>query len=198
MLIWLLRHGETAYNAARRYQGWRDIPLSEAGLAALRQAEFAPAVVYTSPLCRTAQTAAALFPGARLVPVEDLREMDFGDFEGRSYRDMEHDPAYRAWVEGYCLGRCPGGSEDRAQFTERVCHAFSALVDRALQAGEERLVIVAHGGTQMAALSRYGQPRREYYAWQTGGGGGFVLDAAPWPEEKKLTLLREVSYKREE
>ena len=46
MLIYLLRHGQTEYNAQKRYQGQRDIPLSAAGIAQLRQADFAPEVVY--------------------------------------------------------------------------------------------------------------------------------------------------------
>ena len=45
MLIYLLRHGQTEYNAQKRYQGQRDIPLSAAGIAQLRQADFAPEVV---------------------------------------------------------------------------------------------------------------------------------------------------------
>ena len=59
MLIVLLRHGETAYNAQRRYQGKSDIPLSARGRARLRAADFAPDVVVVTALCRTAQTAAA-------------------------------------------------------------------------------------------------------------------------------------------
>ncbi len=42
MLIYLLRHGLTAYNAEKRYQGQRDIPLSAAGRAVLRRADFRP------------------------------------------------------------------------------------------------------------------------------------------------------------
>ena len=65
MLIYLLRHGQTEYNAQKRYQGQRDIPLSAAGIAQLRQADFAPEVVYVTPLQRTAQTARVFFPGAK-------------------------------------------------------------------------------------------------------------------------------------
>ena len=73
MLIVLLRHGETAYNAQRRYQGKSDIPLSARGRARLRAADFAPDVVFVTALCRTAQTAAAIFPGARQAVEDDLR-----------------------------------------------------------------------------------------------------------------------------
>ena len=57
MLIYLLRHGLTAYNAEKRYQGQRDIPLSPEGRAQLRQADLRPRTVYITPLCLTRQTA---------------------------------------------------------------------------------------------------------------------------------------------
>ena len=85
MLIYLLRHGQTEYNAQKRYQGQRDIPLSPEGAAQLRRADFDPDVVYVSTLQRTSQTARILFPEAKLVPVDGLKEMCFGSFEGRNF-----------------------------------------------------------------------------------------------------------------
>ena len=99
MLIYLLRHGQTEYNAQKRYQGQRDIPLSAAGIAQLRQADFSPEVVYVTPLQRTAQTARVFFPGAKLIPVDGLKEMNFGRFEGQTFVQVEQDPEYLAWVQ---------------------------------------------------------------------------------------------------
>ena len=70
MLIYLLRHGLTEYNAEKRYQGQRDIPLSAAGRAMLCRADISPKTVYITPLCRTRQTAEVLFPGAKLVEID--------------------------------------------------------------------------------------------------------------------------------
>lgn len=84
MRVCLLRHGETAWNAQGRYLGRTDLPLTPAGRAALGPAGFTPALVYVSPLRRTAETAEILFPGAEQSAVPDFREMDFGVFEGRS------------------------------------------------------------------------------------------------------------------
>lgn len=64
MRIYLLRHGKTAWNAAGRYQGLTDIPLSPEGRAALAPADFTAESVVVSPLLRTRQTAEILFPGA--------------------------------------------------------------------------------------------------------------------------------------
>lgn len=193
MKIYLLRHGQTEYNADKRYQGTRDIPLSEKGRAALRRADIEPDVVYVSPLCRAVDTARVVFPNARLAPVQDLREMCFGIFEGRNYVQMENDADYRAWVGDDCMGRCPGG-ESRAEFSARTCAAFAQLVDGALARSEEMLVIMAHGRTQMAVMERYACPHRDYYTWCAGNAAGFVLDATRWKAERLLDLTGEAAY----
>lgn len=84
----------------------------------LSPASFSPEKVYITALQRTRQTAERLFPQARLVVVEDLGEMNFGRFEGRSAAEMEEDPSYRAWVRA-CAG-------DNVQ-AERVCLRFPAV-----------------------------------------------------------------------
>lgn len=199
MNIWILRHGRTAYNAEHRYQGRTDVPLSPEGAAELERAEITPPVVYVSPLCRTGQTAARIFPAAEQIEVNDLAEMDFGAFEGRNYVEMEHDPDYRAWVDGGCEGCCPGG-ESRGKFCERVCGVFSMLVEDAAVREDPLLVLVAHGGVQMAVMERFALPERGYFDWNAPCGGGFVLDWEEdlWQSQRKLRLLREVRYTRGE
>lgn len=191
MTVYLLRHGETAWNREGRYLGRTDLPLSAGGRAALVPAGFSPERVYVSPLRRTAETAEILFPDALLIPVEGLREMDFGIFEGKSWREMENLPAYRAWVEGGCLGRVPGG-ESKEEFCRRTCAAFAELMDR--ERGAERLVVLAHGGTQMAVMERYALPGRDYFSWRAPCGGGYALDGSRWREDGGLTLRETVRY----
>jgi alpha-ribazole phosphatase len=116
--------------------------------------------------------------------------MDFGLFEGRSWREMENDKAYRAWVDGGCTGRCPNG-EDKADFTARVCDAFAAILER--ERGSAELVIVAHGGTQMAILERWGEPERAYWQWQRPCGCGWLLEAEA---DGSLRVTEEVDFLR--
>ncbi len=137
-------------------------PFLPPGALPTAQGRYFPQDGVYHPACRTRQTAEVLFPGARLVEVNDLKEMCFGSFEGRNYIEMEHDPDYLAWVAANCESPCPDG-ETKAAFCERICAAFSALVDKALADGEEMLVILAHGGTQMAAMERYALPHKDYY-----------------------------------
>lgn len=199
MRVYLLRHGRTAYNAQQRYQGLADIPLSPEGEAELREAEEIPEVVYVSPLSRARRTAELVFPGAKQIPVEDFREMDFGAFEGRNYREMEHDPAYRSWVDGGCVGACPGG-ESREEFSCRVCSVFERLMEQALEDSRDWLVVVAHGGVLMAVLEAWAQPRRDYFQWSAPCGGGFALETGGvlWRQRRTLVLAGELRYTGEE
>ena len=195
MTVYLLRHGRTVWNDQRRYLGLTDLPLTPEGEAELQRADFEAETVYVSPLLRAKQTARILFPSARLVSVEALREMDYGDFEGRSAEAMADDPAYRAWVEGGCEGRCPNG-ETLADFCERSCRAFSDLVERA--AGLDRLVIVAHSGTLRAVMERFSLPAVGYFDHIPPNGGGYALDyeEALWSRERRLRLIGPVCYTR--
>ena len=198
MLIYLLRHGQTEYNAQKRYQGQRDIPLSPEGAAQLRRADFDPDVVYVSTLQRTSQTARILFPEAKLVPVDGLKEMCFGSFEGRNFIEMEKDPEYQAWVKANCESPCPDG-ERKTDFSDRICRTVAELIDKALAAGEERLGILARLGTPENPAR--GQNRAVYkgvtmlICWAV--LGGFVLDAKDWTEKHLLYLVKTVQYTKE-
>ena len=265
LIVELIRHGETELQAQGRYQGAVDVPLSGEGrrkLSAGRESLSTggiyrdPAVVYVSPLKRARETASILFPKAVQVVIPELAEMNFGKFEGRNYKEMENDPDYRAWVEGMCLGKCPGG-ESREEFCARTCEAFLEVLRQVpqnatvtfnrnlnietgktwesgetgesretLESGEtgesretgesgetgktgesretgekiSRLVIVAHGGTQMAVMNRFncnrfsGKESRErraddYYSWQLPCGQGYVLEAQTDGKECCIRVL---------
>lgn len=196
MKIFLLRHGETDYNTQKRYLGKTDVPLSAAGAAALTPSGLALEKVYVTPLRRTAQTADILFPGIKQIPVPDLREMDFGIFEGYNYIELADSLIYREWVDGNCIGKIPQG-ESKEIFCQRVCAAFTGLVDASLCAGEQQLAIVAHGGTQMAVMERYGLPRKGYFDWLGPYGGGFVLNACRWRDERVLEVVKTVKFIKE-
>ena len=193
-IIWLIRHGRTALQAEKRYQGSTDAPLSPEGREELKRAPIQPDTVYVSPLLRARETAAILFPEAEQVPVTGLREMDFGAFEGRNYIEMEEDPDYRSWVEGMCRGRCPGG-ESRREYSDRVCRAFMDLLHFTEGDCLETLVIVAHGGTQMALLERFSPDKnKDYYEWQLPSGHGYILEALDSEAGMELRVLGERDF----
>ncbi|MBR6428483.1 MAG: histidine phosphatase family protein [Clostridia bacterium] len=104
-MLYLVRHGETAFNAERRIQGRMDTPLSPRGLAQaealgewLCERGFAFDAVYSSTLTRAKDTAAAVGKRLGLEPkaVEGLEEIDFGRFQGHTF-----DECARLYPEAY-------------------------------------------------------------------------------------------------
>lgn len=180
----LVRHGRTPGNDERRYVGVVDQPLSEKGREQAQTAVHHDDVtrVYVSKLRRTHETAAIMFPNAEQVVVDDIHEMDFGTFAGRSANEMADDPQYRAWVDSECTAPCPDG-ESQDAFTDRVCAALEELVGQAAARGERQLVVVAHGGTMMAFLSRYGNdPSKKYWDWLVGNCEGYRIGLSCKPD----------------
>lgn len=196
MMVELIRHGQTILQAEHRYVGATDDPLSADGAHELVavSAEACPGRVFVSALQRTSQTARIVFPTANLTVVPGLEEMDFGAYETHRADDLENDPGYRAWVEGNCEGRCPGG-ESKEEFSARVCAAFSGLLDGAPQTP---LTVVAHSGTIMAVMERFGRPTRGFFDWYVPWGCGLLLDADDWQRSHTLKLVRHTSHRRED
>lgn len=170
--LYLFRHGYTCYNKEKRYQGRTDLALLPEEWERIRPFPLElgeDSFVYVSPALRSRQTAELLFPGTEQVVIPEFREMDFGVFEGRSADEMAEDPQYRQWVDSLCTASVPGG-ESLEEFENRVADRFERLVQKALGEGRSRLLIIAHGGTQMAVMDRFSQEKRPYWSWQTKPG----------------------------
>lgn len=185
MTVYLIRHGKTLGNAMRRYIGCTDEPLCPEGIveAEVVGQNFSVETVFVSTLLRTHQTAAILFPNARQEIVPALGEMDFGLFENRSADDMAEDESYRAWVDGGCLGTCPGG-ESMAAFSQRVCDGFAQIMETQKKAA----VFVTHGGTIMSILERFGRPRKSCFDYHVKNCQGFRCILTPGEGALPFTL----------
>lgn len=175
----LVRHGKTEYNERRQYCGALDPDLSDLGQQELERSdakpflrEHAPDMVFCSPMKRTLQTAAILLDGKEvpLVAVPELREIDFGDFEGRSYEDMKDDPAYTAWLDTNCEGPIPGG-DFPDMFRDDVAVCFESLLETCRTEGVERALVVSHGGVLGTILERFAEPEKHWYEYNFPCGG---------------------------
>lgn len=195
MEVILLRHAQTQGNLERRYIGRTDEPLCREGVKEAIKTGIFPQVplVYASPMIRCIQTASIKFPSARIITSNNLREMDFGRFEGKTADEMKDDLHYTAWVEGECLGECPGG-ESRMSFVTRSCVAFSEIVGENLRRGHSFVVIVAHGGTIMGIMERFARPGRQYFGWQVKNCSGFRarLDGDNWAHRPQLVDISRI------
>lgn len=148
MLLYLVRHGETDWNRARRIQGSTDIPLNDTGreqaattgrLLARRRWD----AIYSSPLSRAAETASIIAGEVGLEPpvlIDELVERNYGEAEGLADPELAR--------------RFPGdtpvpGRETREEVAARV---LPALVELAERHPDEAIVVVAHGGVIRSVL----------------------------------------------
>jgi len=150
--LFLVRHGQSEWNAAGRIQGQIDIQLDETGcrqaeLIADRLAAEPVAAVYSSPLLRAKSTAEAIADRFHLPVQLDLRlmEYDFGVISGSTWHEVvENHPEFASrWLEDPWAVPV-ADSEGRVNFAARV---MSAMQDILAQHPAEQVVVVAHGGT---------------------------------------------------
>lgn len=175
--IILLRHSLTGGNLEGRYIGCRtDEPLCGEGIRLLGSRAYPPVErIYTSPMKRCVETAQVIW-GDRTIPVMPmpaLRECDFGEFENKNYQELNGDPAYQAWIDSGGTLPFPGG-ESMEAFKKRCQAGFEEIV-RKIRDCPLSVGVVAHGGTIMAILERFGYPKRAYFDYQVKNGCGYVL-----------------------
>ena len=174
-MILLARHGETAENRERRFQGQKDVPLNDTGreqARALAQSARAEgfAVIYTSPLVRARETAEIVGGalGLEVRPDDRLKEVDVGAWQDRLKDDIARDEpdawaAFRAAGEDW---RVPGG-ESRLEQQERV---IDALVD-ITQRRELPALVVCHRGVIRCALAHtHNRGLETYHEWTVPNG----------------------------
>ena len=125
--VFVVRHGETEWSAARKHTGSTDVPLTEAGR---RQAQGLATElagrrfvrVLTSPLSRAVETCRIAGLGDRAEARDDLREWDYGEYEGVTTAEIRSQrPDWRLWRDG-----CPGG-ESPAQVGARADRVVAEL-----------------------------------------------------------------------
>ena len=175
MELILIRHGTTQGNKERRFIGVLDVPLATEGEElARRVAPTLPAVdhVYRSPLVRCAQTAELLWPEAEETVIPQLRETDFGPFEGKNHEELKDDPLYQQWISAADFAKIPVG-ESAEDAAARAGEGLERILSDAKEHGYERVGVVSHGGTLMGLLWRFGRPEREYYGWMCPNCGGY-------------------------
>lgn len=148
----LIRHGVTAWNRERRFQGQIDIELDDEGhrqaaRTAHRLRGEPVSAIYSSDLGRAWQTAMPIGQvlGLAIEREPGLRERRYGSFEGRTHDELQqvHADAYRRWAAREPDFELPGGGESLAGFAVRVEAVLHRLVRRHPR---QRIVAVTHGG----------------------------------------------------
>jgi broad specificity phosphatase PhoE len=165
--IYLIRHGETAWNADNnRYCGRTDIPLTEKGL---KQAETLRQQlvsikwdgVFSSPLQR-AYTTAQIATGVPVIKDERLIEADFGGWEKKTKEEFmaENAQLWHNWMSDPANNRAGGTGETATEIVQRV-DAFFRSLQQQYTAGN--FLVAAHNGVNRLFLAhKLGMPLRNY------------------------------------
>jgi alpha-ribazole phosphatase len=161
MAVTLIRHSLTESNKNGIYSGGKtDTPLCAEGIKlAKKKCDLTVKKIYSSPMKRCLHTAELMFPNAEIVVVENFREINFGDFEGKSFEELKDDNNYTDWVNSNCETAPPNG-ESLLDFNLRVRKAFDTI-----RYTESNIIIVAHAGTIMSLMS-YFCPDTQYFEYK--------------------------------
>jgi broad specificity phosphatase PhoE len=148
----LARHAESVWNEIRRLQGTAEVPLSERGRAQARALGgalrgYRLAAAYASSMHRARETAQIALGGrpVAVVPLDDLRELSLGEWEGCTTEEIQGrdgDP-YLAWIRAP-VDCPPPGAEPLDAVSRRVRRAMERIAEA--HPGDEDVLVVAHGG----------------------------------------------------
>ncbi len=167
LTIYLLRHGETAWNADNnRYCGRTDIPLTAKGIGQAeevkRQLEDIEFVnIYSSPLDRAYRTA-CIASGREVIKDERLIEADFGTWETKTKEEFiaENESLWLNWMKDPASHRAGGTGETGVEIVSRV-EAFFSSLQQNFKNGN--IMVVAHNGINRLYLAyKLGMPLKNY------------------------------------
>ncbi|OON80825.1 histidine phosphatase family protein [Streptomyces tsukubensis] len=171
IILW--RHGQTAWNLERRFQGNTDIELTPTGAGQARRAarllaSLNPDAIVASDLSRAAATAGELaaVTGLEISFAEGLRETYAGDWQGLTHAEIisRYGDQYTAWKRGEPVRR--GGGELETEVADRAAPVVLRHADKLPDGGT--LVVVSHGGTIRTTIGRL--LGLDSFHWESLGG----------------------------
>ena len=163
MLIYFIRHGQTDWNKALRWQGVSDVPLNNTGLDQARLIKeyfvnqaITPSAVISSPLQRAFKTAQIIASGfdQKVIPEPAFRELNLGEFEGKTTDELhtEYGERFQTWLDKHHTEASPAG-ESLAQAITRM----QATLLQHINTYSGPLLIVAHQAILIAMKSALSQ-----------------------------------------
>ena len=201
----LIRHGLTQGNLDGLYVGSAtDLPLCAEGraqLKTLRKDFVYPRVdtLFVSPLLRAKETAEILFPEARhTYEITNLKEMNFGKFEGKTLDELKDTPAYRDWISSNMRISPPNG-EGQAAFIRRIFEGLQEILADMMKNRISEAALVCHGGVLLNLLFAFASPKRDPAEWTMEPGFGYALqfDPALWQRANVMEVVSPIPWSGE-
>ena len=194
----LVRHGETEWIETSRYQGQSDIELSPSGLRQVerlreRLASEKIDALYSSDLRRAWQTAWIIAQGHKveIVPCPELREVNFGEFEGKTFEQISQRylPVEQMWRGENLHARAPRG-ESLIELATRVAQ-FIPKIRKHSQ--EETILLVGHSGSLQVLLCLLLGMKLKHW-WRLPFRSASLTIVETYPKGAKLLLLNDVCH----
>ena len=196
MKLLLIRHGQTDWNLAQRFQGQSDIPLNETGkkqalALADRLADQPFDIVYSSDLQRAFETANIIAHTSNYKPDPRLREVNFGNWEGLTYDEIKekHPDTLSAWENNIYKNSPPNG-ETLEQLSVRVQSMLDEFYANHI---DQTVLIVAHGGVLQTLICLALNLNPTMY-WQFHLSTASLSEVAFYPAGAILNLLNDTSH----
>lgn len=175
----IIRHGKTKANEKKLYYGFSDISLSENGkneLLLLKNKINYPKGDFfiTSGLKRTNQTLNILYGKKNFLINTNLKEMNFGDFELKSYEQLKNNVSYIKWIKDIEKNPIPNG-ENKIQFEKRVIIGFNEIFEYCYKNLFKNVVIISHGGVISSIMQYFFKENKNFYDWLPDYGRGYSI-----------------------
>lgn len=175
VILTMIRHGMTHGNEVGRYIGCgSDEHLSDKGIMCITKKQYPKAdIIISSPMIRCVETANIIYAGRDIHVINELKEIDFGEFEGKNYEELKYDERYIRWIDGRGIYPPPKG-EKKEDFVNRSVNGYDKMINYIKKTGENidsdilRISLCVHGGTIMAITSHL--TGCDYYDYQIKNG----------------------------
>ena len=189
--ICFIRHGITEGNLSQWYYGNEDLPLVDEGKEALKKlidegiypiAKYPD--YYTTGLCRTEETLELIYGSKEHSKVEELKEMNFGIYECKSYEALKKEPNFNSWINDETGDvEFPKG-ESRNQFVRRVTKGLKEIkgnhklkeLSHNHSGKETASIVVCHGGVMSTIMSQlFPETKKNMWEWMPEPGHGYIV-----------------------
>lgn len=192
--IFLIRHGQTEGNARKQYCGLLDMELNAQGCLQVeklsrRLEKETIHRIYASDRKRAVQSARIIFKGRRINKVSELKEINFGIFEGKSHQEIRESNAdiYEKWLNDPYNTLVPEG-ESLMDFQARVTRALEKII---LANSNKTTAVVCHGGTISIILSMISGEKN---FWKLIPGSASLNIIEYVNSKAKITLFNDITH----
>ena len=180
--IHLIRHGTTFGNLEGQYIGVTDVDLTTNSIKELKRLKnlgIYPKVdlVFSSPLKRATESAKIIYDKSPIF-IENFKDINFGDYEGKTMEELSDDEYFKEWVLG--KKERPLNGESFREFVNRLSLGLRQMVEAMMNNNCYSAAAIMHSGAIMALLISSALPRKKALSdWACDAGKGFTIRITP-------------------